>query len=158
LHVVITTLSFYAACVAFKLRFLKNNNVNFNYVACFAIIVIAFFVYKYLKASGESNEYNQGLSEEAEKILLKSLGESNISNLSDLVNDLLKKLEDPDKFIKAQKEKKRKGHPSYKRWLWQAIIVISGAFISIVLINGLIIGVFFILFTSYMIANCVKGS
>lgn len=159
LKAVITTISFYAACVAIKLKLSINNinDVKFNYAASLAIIIIAIFVYIYLKASGKSNNFNQALAEDSEEILLKSLGESNINNLSGLFEDLSKRLKDPVEFIKARQRINREYRPSANRWWWQAIIVISGAFIAIVLIDGLIIGIIFLYFIKiYILADYLK--
>lgn len=156
LHVVITTLSFYAACVAFKLN--KGFSGWQTFFVCLAFIIVAICVYIYLKASGKSNNFNQGLSQVSENILLKSLEEPSTNNLSDLLKKLLEAYENPDKFIENH-QKNKEGRPSANRWLWQEIIVISGAFISIVLIDYVIIGFFmYVIFMIYIIADYLRES
>lgn len=92
-------------------------------------------MYKYLKTSGESNNFNQGLSEKSEDVLIKLIDNS-------VINE-----------YKNEYEKKAKSHPSVNRWMWHAIIVISGTFISILLFDGLIIGIIYYIIFMICILN-----
>lgn len=147
LQVVITTLSFYAACVVFLYNYRCiidiKNNYNYQFAICVAFTIVAIYVYIYLKSSGKSNNFNQALSELSEEILSRSL---TIDPKCELKNEFCKFYDDPKKYIKEYEKKKVESHPSAERWQWQIIIVLCGGGISLYLSLGLVntlMGVFF---------------
>ncbi len=153
LKFVITTLSFYAACVIIKYRLKDqiNFDVIFDIIAWLAIIIIGFFVIKYLMSSKQSNYINQSRAEYSENILLELLNDPDIDNSlkEHKINELINKLKQIGNAKNPPIDSKcccqtfieklnllwkdvqtDEGHPSKNRWLWQVIIVIFGAIIS----------------------------
>jgi hypothetical protein len=172
LHVVITALSFYAACVAFKLREGFSGGHPFSIFACVAFIIIGIYVFIYMESSGRSNNINQKIAHEAEillcltylnrELIIKEVEDNDslenrlsfraINVLANLLRVNL--LGEPDNRDDNRWQKKainaiiifvgidvNRGEyqPSRNRWLWQAIIVLLGAILSILIINYWII-------------------
>lgn len=172
LHVVITSLTFYAACVAFKINTTIPDCSLFGFISCFAFTILAIYVFLYMESSGLSNNINQKVAEEAEKRL------SGLSECLDDINIIKKEVMAENRFdkrcpyktikkiacllgvekefesnyqdtiicrlllniskmlgIETKEKEKNGGHPSVNRWLWQASVVILGAFIANMLIS-----------------------
>jgi hypothetical protein len=108
LQVVITTLSFYGASLALKMKLSRPfpTDIIFTIVVWVAFIGIAVGVYIYMKTSGDANRYNQRQAEVSEEKLIEILNGSGI-NIA----------------VKAD-------HPCANRWIWQALIVFFGAVIT----------------------------
>ena len=170
LQVVITSLTFYAACVAFKINSKFPLGEAFSIISIFTFIIIAIYVFLYMEGSGQSNNINQKVAEEAENRLselldsclynrdsiIKEVKDKNPRwsyKATDCIAELLRvnlKLEIIHSTtkrgqwiitiskilgIELETKEEKDDHPSANRWLWQASIVILGAFIANILID-----------------------
>jgi hypothetical protein len=115
LHVVITTLSFYAAAVSLKYTgILKPENISkYKYIIWVGFLSLAVAAFIYLWGSAAATKVNQKrLAERAENALIALLQRTGVINL-----------EIPEK------------HPARLRWVWEAAIIALGALLSVFVIT-----------------------
>lgn len=133
-RLVITVLTFFAACVSAKFAgsiptdgFLFNRLFSiFDILIWFAFSFIAYLAWRYLKSSADANAANQARAEVAEDVMQRCLEETGSIDIP----KYQKEIED-----KRKSEGTVQTHPCRDRWKWQAWIVTLGAVISAILIS-----------------------
>lgn len=112
LHVVITTLGFYAAAVSLKYTGKLPPDQTFKWFVWVGFFSLAVAAFIYLWESASANRINQGLAERAESAAIVLLERAGITNFE-----------------------RPAGHPAKLRWLWEALIILIAAVLSACLIT-----------------------